>query len=71
MVNTNITGTIYLLHKVGRDMRARNQGRILITGSIAGHIPGPFQAVYHGTKAFAEWVALGEEGYGTVHHTLS
>jgi short-subunit dehydrogenase len=33
-------------------MRRRNAGRILITGSIAGFIPGTFQAVYNGTKAF-------------------
>lgn len=58
VIDTNITGTVYLLHKVGRDMRARNQGRILITGSIAGHIPGPFQAVYHGTKAFDDSFAV-------------
>ena len=52
VVDTNITGTIYLIHKVGREMRARNEGRILITGSIAGFMPGSFQAVYNGTKAF-------------------
>jgi len=33
-------------------MRSRNAGRILITGSIAGFMPGSFQAVYNGTKAF-------------------
>ena len=52
VIDTNITGTLYLLQKVGRDMRARNQGRILITGSVAGFMPGTFQAVYGGTKAF-------------------
>jgi short-subunit dehydrogenase len=35
-------------------MRARGQGRILITGSIAGFMPGSFQAVYNGTKAFVD-----------------
>jgi uncharacterized protein len=54
IVDTNITGTLYLLHKVGNDMRARGQGRILITGSIAGLIPGTYQAVYNGTKAFLD-----------------
>ncbi len=54
VVDTNITGTIYLLHKVGRDLRARGKGRILITGSIAGFIPGTYQAVYNGTKAFMD-----------------
>jgi short-subunit dehydrogenase len=54
VVDTNITGTIYLLHKVGRDMRARGQGRILIVGSIAGFLPGTYQAVYNATKAFLD-----------------
>jgi short-subunit dehydrogenase len=58
VVDTNITGTIYLIHKVGNDMRARNEGRILITGSIAGFIPGAFQAVYNGTKAFLDSFAF-------------
>lgn len=52
VVDTNVTGTIYLVHKVGNDMRRRNSGKILITGSIAGFTPGSFQAVYNGTKAF-------------------
>ena len=25
VVDTNVTGTLYLIHKIGRDMRARNQ----------------------------------------------
>jgi len=54
VVDTNITGTIYLIHRVGRDMRAAGAGRILITGSIAGFMPGSFQAVYNGTKAFID-----------------
>jgi len=52
VIDTNITGTIYLIQKVGREMRTRGTGRILITGSIAGFMPGSFQAVYNGTKAF-------------------
>ena len=54
VVDTNITGTIYLLQKVGREMRSRGEGRILITGSIAGFMPGTYQAVYNGTKAFLD-----------------
>jgi len=54
VIDTNITGTIYLIQTVGRGMRQRNQGRILITGSIAGFMPGTFQAVYNGTKAFID-----------------
>lgn len=54
VIDTNITGTIYLLQMVLRDMRARNSGRVLITGSIAGYMPGTFNAVYNGTKAFID-----------------
>jgi short-subunit dehydrogenase len=54
VVDTNITGTLLLVQKVGRDMRRANAGRILITGSIAGFMPGTFQAVYNGTKAFLD-----------------
>jgi short-subunit dehydrogenase len=54
VIDTNITGTVYLLQKIGRDMRSRGSGRILITGSIAGFMPGAFQAVYNGTKAFID-----------------
>ncbi len=54
VIDTNVTGTIYLIQKVGRDMRARGQGRILVTGSIAGFMPGTYQAVYNGTKAFID-----------------
>ena len=54
VVDTNIVGTLALIHAVGRDMRARNEGRILITSSIASLIPGTFQAVYNGSKAFLQ-----------------
>ena len=54
IIDTNVTGTLYLIQKVGRDMRARDEGRILITGSIAGFMPGTYQAVYNGTKALLD-----------------
>jgi uncharacterized protein len=52
VIDTNITGTVCLIQKIGRDMRDSGKGRILITGSVAGFMPGSFQAVYNGTKAF-------------------
>lgn len=58
VVNTNITGTIYLIQKVGRDMREKRSGRILITGSIAGFLPGTYQAIYNATKAFLDSFAF-------------
>lgn len=54
VVDTNITGTLYLLQQMGRQMRDVGEGKILITGSIAGFMPGTFQAVYNGTKAFLD-----------------
>lgn len=54
VIDTNITGTIYLVQQVARGMTARGQGRILVTGSIAGFQPGAFHAVYNGSKAFID-----------------
>jgi short-subunit dehydrogenase len=54
VIDTNITGTVYLIHRVAHVMRTRGEGRILITGSIAGFTPGTFQAIYNGTKAFLD-----------------
>src|ERR1700760_1061172 len=54
VVDTNVMGTLYLIQKIGRDMRARREGKILITGSIAGFMPGTYQAVYNGSKAFLD-----------------
>lgn len=54
VVDTNITGTVYLLQKVLPDMVARNDGKVLVTGSVVGYIPGSFQAVYNATKAFVD-----------------
>ncbi|WP_419899110.1 SDR family NAD(P)-dependent oxidoreductase [Roseomonas sp. USHLN139] len=54
VVETNITGTLRLVQQVGRQMRARGAGRILLTGSIAGFMPGSYQAVYNGSKAFID-----------------
>lgn len=54
VIDTNVTGTVYLIHEIGAAMRARGRGRILITGSIAGLMPGSFSAVYNGTKAFLD-----------------
>ncbi len=67
VVNTNVMGTVELIHKVGNDMRRRNAGRILITGSVAGFTPGSFQAVYNASKSFLNSLsfALREELKGT------
>jgi short-subunit dehydrogenase len=58
VIDTNISGTVALLHAIGNGMRRAGNGRILITGSIAGFEPGSYQAVYNGTKAFIDSFAL-------------
>lgn len=67
VINTNVTGTLMLIHEVGNLMRTQGTGRIMVTGSIAGVTPGAFQAVYHGTKAMLDsfTYALREELKGT------
>jgi uncharacterized protein len=58
VVDTNITGTLRLIQLIGTRMRSRGAGKILITGSIAGLMPGTFQAVYNGSKAFLDSFAI-------------
>jgi uncharacterized protein len=54
VIDTNVTGTLDLVHQVVGSMRERGHGRVLITGSIAGVMPGSFHAVYHASKAFID-----------------
>lgn len=63
IINTNITGTLLLIQPIVKRMVERGEGRVLITGSIAGHMAGAFQAVYNGSKAFIDSfsAALNEE----------
>ncbi|MFC0103660.1 SDR family NAD(P)-dependent oxidoreductase [Sphingopyxis terrae] len=59
IVDTNIIGTMAVVQHVARRMQARGAGRILITGSIAGELPGSFQLVYNASKAFLNDFAAG------------
>lgn len=52
IVDLNIGATIILTKYFVREMIARSGGKILNLASIASSAPGPWQAVYHGTKAF-------------------
>ncbi len=52
IIQLNICATMILTKYFLKDMLQQNKGRILNVGSIAGEMPGPWQAVYHGTKAF-------------------
>ena len=63
VIDTNVTGTVYLIQRVVQTMVARDSGRVLVTGSIAGHIAGAFNAVYNSSKFFIDSFtdALGNE----------
>lgn len=54
IIHLNIGATISLTKAFLPDMLARKDGKILNLSSIAGKTPGPYQAVYHGTKAFIQ-----------------
>lgn len=52
IVHLNICATVILTKHFLKEMVARGDGKILNLGSVAGKLPGPWQAVYHATKAF-------------------
>jgi len=52
IIQLNISSLTTLTYLFLTDMVARNEGKILQLASIASQLPGPWQAVYHGTKAF-------------------
>jgi short-subunit dehydrogenase len=52
IIHLNIESLVILTHYFLKEMVGRAEGRILNLASIAGKTPGPYQAVYHGTKAF-------------------
>lgn len=52
IIQLNVSSLTALTHVFLKDMVARNEGKILQLASIASELPGPWQAVYHGTKAY-------------------
>jgi short-subunit dehydrogenase len=52
IIDLNIASLVVLTKCFLMDMTARNSGKILNLASVASKLPGPWQAVYHGTKAF-------------------
>jgi len=52
IIQLNIVSLTILTHRVLKDMVARGEGKILQLASIASELPGPWQAVYHATKAY-------------------
>jgi uncharacterized protein len=53
LIDLNVRGQVQLAKLVVKDMVQRQEeGRLLFTSSIAGIMPGPFEAVYAASKAF-------------------
>jgi uncharacterized protein len=52
IIQLNVISLTVLTHLFLRDMVARNEGKILQLASIASELPGPYNAVYHATKAY-------------------
>jgi len=52
IIHLNISSVVILTKQFLKEMVARGSGKILNVASIAGKMPGPLQAVYHGSKAF-------------------
>ena len=52
MIDLNISALVTLSHHFGKDMKARQGGKMLQVSSTASFMPGPNQAVYFATKAF-------------------
>ncbi|HEV7783290.1 MAG TPA: SDR family oxidoreductase [Chitinophagaceae bacterium] len=54
IVQLNISSLIVLTKLFLKDMLKNGEGRILNLSSIASKSPGPWNSVYHGTKAFVQ-----------------
>src|SRR5215217_6867115 len=54
IIQLNVSSLVTLTHLWLKDFLSRGAGKILNLSSIASKSPGPWQAVYHGTKAFVQ-----------------
>lgn len=54
IIQLNISSLVVLTKLFLTEMVKRGEGKILNLSSIAGKSPGPWQSVYHGTKAFVQ-----------------
>lgn len=54
IIQLNIASLVELTKYFLKDMIAKGRGKILNVSSIASKLPGPYQSVYHGTKAFVQ-----------------
>lgn len=54
IINLNVASLVVLTKLFVRDMVKRGKGKVLNLSSIASKSPGPWQSIYHGTKAFVQ-----------------
>jgi short-subunit dehydrogenase len=54
IIQLNIVSMLVLTKLFLKDMIGAGSGKILNLSSIASKMPGPWQSVYHGTKAFVQ-----------------
>ena len=54
IMQLNVVSTTALLKLVLVEMTARNEGRVLMTSSIASTMPGSYQAIYNASKSFVQ-----------------
>lgn len=59
LITLNVTAPLALVRMLGRPMRARGRGGILLTGSLSGDAGQAHHAVYGATKAFSRVFAEG------------
>jgi short-subunit dehydrogenase len=54
ILQLNVVSTTALLKLVLVEMTGRDEGRVLVTSSIASTMPGSFQAVYNASKSYLQ-----------------
>lgn len=54
IIQLNISSLVVITKLFLQDMVARGEGKIMNLSSVASKLPGPWQSVYHGTKAFVQ-----------------
>jgi short-subunit dehydrogenase len=59
LVDLNCRSLVHLSRLLTAEMAARGRGRVLITASIVEAFPGPNQAAYNASKAFARSFGIG------------
>jgi len=53
-IDLDVKGVVHLARHVASDMVLRGRGRILVTSSVAGLLPGPYYATYAASKSFVQ-----------------